>query len=142
MRRLIEEWGIDVRGLEKSGQLVLLDARQTLDTFMVDGQPDAELFLSGIRPLMAAATENWQRALRIYGEMVDLLWRDGNHGAAIELEETWNVFAKATSTRTLCGYSMDSFVTDAHAADFARLCQAHTDVQPAGGSSQGGGGEV
>jgi signal transduction histidine kinase/CheY-like chemotaxis protein len=63
--------------------------------------------------------------------MVDLLWRDGKHGAAIRLEEIWNASAETCSARVLCGYSMDNFVKESHSAEFARICAAHTAVQPA-----------
>ncbi len=137
VERLLRERGIDVGGLERAGRLVLLDARQTLEAFMVEGTPDAELFLSKLRAVMTAATAGWQHAVRVYGEMVDLLWRDGNHGAAIRLEEIWNGFARTTSTRILCGYAMENFAKEADAADFARVCQVHTDVQLAKGPCQG-----
>jgi hypothetical protein len=131
VERRLTERGIDVGGLKTSGQLVLVDARRTLDSFMVEGGPDAELFLSNLRSLVVAATLDWKRAVRVYGEMVDLLWRDGDRGAAIRLEETWNAFARATSTRVLCGYAMDGFGQEGDAADFARVCELHTDVQEA-----------
>ena len=127
----LAERGLDVRGLESSGQLVLIDARQTLDALMVDGTPDAELFVSRLRALMAAASLDWKRAVRVYGEVVDLLWQEGNHGGAIRLEETWNAFAKTTSTRVLCGYSMDNFGAEDDSPDFARVCEVHTNVQRA-----------
>jgi hypothetical protein len=133
LERRLAEHRIDVWGLQQSGQLVLLDARQALDRFMVDGTPDGELFLSNLRPLIASATANWQRTLRVYGEMVDLLWREGNHDAAIRLEEIWNPFAKTTSTRTLCGYAMENFGQEADTAGFTRICAVHTDVQSAEG---------
>ena len=63
--------------------------------------------------------------------MVNLLWREGNHGAAIRLEEMWNAFGRANSARVLCGYAMDNFVKETHTAEFARVCEAHTHVQPA-----------
>jgi hypothetical protein len=35
---------VDVETLKKNGDLLLLDAHQTLATFMVGGQPDADFF--------------------------------------------------------------------------------------------------
>ncbi len=131
-RRLAER-GIDVGRLRESGQLVLLDARQTVDAFMVEGTPDADLCLSSLNRLLAAATAGGPRGVRFFGEMVDLLWREGNHDAAIRLEEIWSAFAEANSARVLCGYAMDNFVKEAHAAGFARVCEAHTRVRPTEG---------
>jgi len=135
VERRLNDGGIDVGGLERSGRLVLLDARQTLDTFMVGRTPDPELFLAKLQSVMAGATGGWQRAARAYGEMVDLLWGDGNQGAAIQLEEIWNSYAKETSIRVLCGYAMNNFDDEADPG-FARVCELHTDVRPAEGSLQ------
>ena len=106
---------------------------------MVDGRPDAELFVATLRSRMAVASDDWKRAVRVYGEMVDLLWQEGNRDAAIRLEEIWNAFAKTTSTRVLCGYAMDGFGQEGDAADFARVCELHTDVQGAEASLLTGG---
>ena len=124
--------------LRDSGRFVLLDARQTLDALMVDGTPDEDRFLSIIRRLVASATVDGRRSVRFFGEMVDLLWREGNHGAAIRLEEMWNAFAKANSARVLCGYAMDNFVKETDTAEFTRVCEVHTDVQLAEGDQRAG----
>ena len=139
VERRLTERGMEVCGLKESGQLVLLDARQTLDTFMVGGTLDAERFVSNLRSVVVAASLGWTRGVRAYGEVVDLLWQAGNQDAAIQLEETWNAFAKTTSTRVLCGYAMDHFGEEGDAADFARVCALHTDVQGAEASLLTGG---
>ena len=131
VERRLAERGIHVRGPREAGRFVLLDARQTLDGLMVDGVPDADRFLSIVGSLLASATVDGWRSVRFFGEMVDLLWREGNHGAAIRLEEMWNAFGRANSARVLCGYAMDNFVKETHTAEFARVCEAHTHVQPA-----------
>ena len=51
----------------------------------------------------------------------------------IQLDAIWNASAKTSSARVLCGYAMDNFVKEAHTAEFARVCEAHTDVRPAEG---------
>src|SRR5262249_1212126 len=73
------------------------------------------------------------RRTRVFGEMVDLLWRDGNLGAAFRLEEMGKGLLNGDPIDVLCAYSMDNFVKAGHAAAFARICAAHTDVRPAEG---------
>jgi hypothetical protein len=137
VERRLTERGMEVGRLQESGQLVLLDARQTLDTLRLGGTLDAELFVSNLGALVAAASLGWKRDVRVYGEMVDLLWQEGNHDGAIRLEETWNAFAKTTSTRVLCGYSMDNFDGEGDSAEIARICEVHTDVQRAESHREG-----
>ena len=49
------------------------------------------------------------RTIRVYGEMVDLLWKDGLEAAAIRLETLWNQLADTHDFNLLCGYSMGNF---------------------------------
>ena len=123
--------GVDVARAQLSGMLTLRDARETLATFMVGGMPDWNLFLEhvgGIVDRVAAARK--ETRLRAYGEMVDLLWRDGNPQAAIRLEEFWNDLANTRSFSLLCAYVMGNFYKQADAGDFTSICRAHAHVFP------------
>lgn len=122
---------IDVDALRRSGDLLLLDARDTLSQFMVNGQPDAELFKASA----TAAIEQVCRGrkdctIRAYGEMVDLLWKDGMSVAAIRLEMLWNRLANSHDFSLLCGYAMGNFYKDATIED---ICRHHTHVVSASG---------
>jgi signal transduction histidine kinase len=127
----MRERGFDVEQAVGAGHLVLLDARETLATFMVGGMPSWDRFATGLRDLLARAAAAGRRA-RVYGEMVDLLWREGNQRAAIRLEEMGNELGRTGPTAILCGYSMDGFVKASDAAGFDRICEVHTDVGPIG----------
>ena len=70
--------------------------------------------------------------IRAYGEMVDVLWKDGKEAAAIRLEMLWNQLANTRKFSLLCGYSMGSFYKD---AAFDDICQQHTHVVSAGGDT-------
>src|SRR4051812_3535221 len=65
---------VDVDRLQQAGDLLVLDARDTLSTFVADGGPVAELFKASI----TGAIERLRRGrdgctVRAYGQMVDLL---------------------------------------------------------------------
>ncbi|MFN2564611.1 MAG: ATP-binding protein [Gemmatimonadaceae bacterium] len=124
--------GFDVDGAAGIGQLTLLDARQTLDRFMVGAAPDGERFRATVGAVLEAArARGGNRAvLRLYGEMVDLLWRDGNTDGAIRLEELWNDLAKDYEFQLLCAYSMGNFYKAAHGEQFRTICRQHTHVVP------------
>jgi hypothetical protein len=55
--------------------------------------------------------------------MVDLLWKDDQHVAAIVLEMLWNKLAATEDFSLRCGYSMGNFYKDASVAD---ICSQHT----------------
>jgi hypothetical protein len=61
--------------------------------------------------------------IRIYGEMVDVLWKQGQHDAALQLEMLWTHLAASEAFSLLCGYAMGSFYKDIH---FDDICRQHT----------------
>ena len=132
--------GIPVDELVASGQLVLLDARATLATLMIDGALDEARFREHAAALITRARQAFPRArLRAYGEMVDLLWKDGRRDAALALEELWNRLAAVESFAVLCAYEMSGFPAEADGPMFDRICAAHTRVVPTESFHQEGG---
>jgi signal transduction histidine kinase len=129
--RLLEERGHDTAALTRDGRLLLLDARATLAKFMRDGMPDQGLF-------GRLTDELWRRLdvaagmrLRAYGEMVDLLWQDGNGAAALRLEELWNDLGARHPVTLLCTYAIGGFDDVGDRSAFQRICRTHSHVTPA-----------
>jgi hypothetical protein len=123
---------IDVEAAKLSGQLTLLDARSTLARFMVDGMPDSTLVKEHIGGVLQRILENHPgQRLCAYGEMVDLLWRDGNTHAAIRLEELWNELAGIHAFSLLCAYDITNFSRSSNGIGIRDVCQTHGHVIPA-----------
>jgi PAS domain S-box-containing protein len=134
-RRLVSR-GFDVDRARQNGQLTLLDARETLASFMVDGLPDWQKFKAIVGAVITKGREGRDGRVRAYGEMVDLLWRDGNPTAALALEDQWNDVAKIHSFSLLCAYVMGNFYKEADGEHFHQVCRTHTHVLPAEGFSK------
>jgi KaiC/GvpD/RAD55 family RecA-like ATPase len=118
---------IDCDRALRNGDLVLLDAEATLDLFMVHDEPDEELFESNVGRLLDQAINGRPRiVLRAYGEMVDVLWKQGRSEAAIKLEILWNKLAAKYKFALLCGYSMGSFYKQTQQLE--EVIALHTDV--------------
>lgn len=132
-RRLFESAlrtaGIDVDAAMDDGRYLPFDAESVLRHFMVDGRPDSSLFQRTIRAVFAVASEGGRR-VRVYGEMVALLWDDGEVAAALALEDLWNDLAEIHAFDLLCAYPMRAFVDEASTAGFQRICHQHTTVIP------------
>jgi len=96
--------GVDVASAQASGGLVLLDANETLDAFMIDGRPDRDRFAASVGNLLISASDNGRRSVRAFGEMVALLWDDDQVTAAIELEDLWNGLAGHAPFSLFCAY--------------------------------------
>jgi hypothetical protein len=113
--------GLDVRRMKQLGDLVSLDARETLDTILAAGMPHPPLFNHVFSSMLKeVARIHPDRTTRAFGEMVNLLWKDGMTSAAIRLETLWNELARSYDFKLLCGYSMGNFYKDAAVGEIAR----------------------
>jgi hypothetical protein len=129
--RLVED-GLPRDFFERHGALWLLDAREVLATFMDGPFPDPGRFHAIAGDLLAAArAAGGGGSVRAYGEMVDILWRDGNPEGAIRLENLWNTLAASEHFMLLCGYSMGNFFQESHGFDIGDVCHVHARVLPA-----------
>src|SRR2546423_1918589 len=123
--------GVDAVAAALRDQIIWLDARQTLASFMVANRPDPDRF----HVMVGSVIERYARTsrpagVRAYGEMVDLLWKEGNIEATIQLEELWNELQSKLSFSLLCAYAMGTFHKSAHSNAFERICHTHTRVIP------------
>jgi len=121
----------DVEALQRDGNLLVLDARETLATFMVNGTPDPDFFRASASKALVDLARGRRKTIRAYGEMVDVLWKDGMSAAAIRLEILWNRLANSHDFSLLCGYAMGNFYKDATIED---VCRHHTHVVEASGA--------
>ena len=118
---------IDIQEAKRIGDLVCLDAEETLATFMAQQTPDPGAFRKNVGEVIEQALGGRVRTpVRAYGEMVDVLWKKGQPEAAIKLEILWNDLAASHPFQLLCGYSIGNFYKQAKY--FEQVCQQHTTV--------------
>ena len=129
LEEILRQNGLDVVTASNSGLFVSLDAAETLSKFMVDGLPHPERFTEVIGGLIAK-TRNGRPHLRAFGEMVALLWADGNYPAAIRLEELWNDLQKTHHFSLFCAYPMKSFEGQEFVESHQVVCSAHSRIIP------------
>jgi len=114
----------------EADRLLMLDAEQMLATFMAGDMPDQQRFRENIGGALRKHRNGNGAGLRIYGEMVDVLWRDGNTEAALRLEDFWNEIEKEIPFSLLCAYSLDRFFGECATAGFESICRRHDQVVP------------
>ena len=130
--------GIDLPHARRAHRYLALDAEETLGEFMVNGWPDANLFEQAFGFVMeqaqlSLAPHRGQAfpPIAAFGEMVSLLWEQGNSEAAVRLEELWNALARRYRFSLQCAYPMRIFGNAENGANFRRMCSEHTHVVPA-----------
>lgn len=126
----LEHEGVPAREAAAQGQLVLLDAEETLARFTERGMPDWQSFHALIGGVIAKMRLDYP-SVRAYGEMVDVLWQRGERDAAIRLEEFWNDLAKLQTFSLLCAYQIDNLDAGAYQGPLECICKVHTHLIPA-----------
>jgi DcmR-like sensory protein len=128
--RQLEGIGIAAGKAAQRGQLVLLDAEETLKHFTTGGMPDWQSFHALIGGIIAKVRLDYP-AVRAYGEMVDVLWQREERDAAMRLEEFWNDLARLQTFSLLCAYKLDNLDGAAYRGPLECICNVHTHLIPA-----------
>jgi len=126
--RYLQDHLIDTSLAQRTRGLVVLDAHETLNQFMDGDVPVPDRFDQSVGKLIARMLEGRRDGIliRAYGEMVDVLWKQGRAQAAIRLEMLWNKLAQRYGFALLCGYSMGNFFKNT--TGFEEVCRQHTHV--------------
>jgi hypothetical protein len=123
----LREAGIDTSAAEQAGTYVALDAAETLSRFMRNDLPNKELFTQVIGGVLKQTTMHNLHA-RAFGEMVDLLWQQGNHDGAAMLEALWNDAARFYSFTLFCAYHTPTPVDLADDQPYNGVSRQHTSI--------------
>jgi hypothetical protein len=118
--------GWDPRGAINEGRLIVLDAEDMLHRFTRRGQPNRGLFEQSVGTMIRRLSAESRGALRIYGEMVELLAQDSNYVAAEQLEQLWNDLAATTPFTLLCGYAAAHFAGPDAGSALTTICRQHS----------------
>ena len=119
--------------IDANDRILFVDAEAVLAQIMegdaINSARAEQLFkqaLSQARPSHAHG------AVRLYGEIVDMLCERGLHTTALEFEGLASVLLDLTPQLSiLCGYAVERFKDDANAPNLPAVCQKHTHVFPA-----------
>jgi hypothetical protein len=122
----IAAWRSDHPSITGDDYLVVVDAAEMLHTFMVAGSPDPLLFNASVGAILERAARGG-RMVRVFGEMVALLWAEGNVTGALALEALWNGLASNRRFFLLCAYP-EVRLGEAPLGAVNAMCQHHSDL--------------
>lgn len=127
----LESKGFDTTDLFGRGQLTLLDANETLAQFMAGSMPDGSIF----KPLAKEAIRRARRdgkypAVRWWGEMVNVLYVDGNGRGSNRLEEYFDEVAHEETVAVFCSFLMDKYDPLIYDEAFGDVCRTHSHLIP------------
>jgi hypothetical protein len=118
---------VDVERARHIGDLVLLDSADMLARVLVKGVPGAGLFNASVAGVLGQTARGREDVpIRVYAEMVDVLWRAGKPDAAIDLEALWNRLIATMPLSLLCGYGIGPFFKQSDG--YHAVCAQHSHV--------------
>ena len=131
MRPRLEAEGVDVQAAQERGQLTLVYADELLPRFMRNAMPESTVFGGVVGEVVAQARAGgrYQR-VRLWGEMVDVLWERGDVAASMSLEDLFDQLGKKREFSIFCSFLMDNFNGDIHEVMLPRLGTNHSHLIP------------
>ena len=109
------------------GDLVWLDATSTEERVVIDDEPDPRRLDAVVGSVVEDLTRDG-RPVRVFGEMVAMLWERGHVAGAIELESLWNEYVQGRPISLMCAYTLDSFAGADDLTAAAAICDQHSHV--------------
>ncbi len=118
--------GVDVNlaVAQADGRYRAIDAAALLDRFARAGEVNAASFEAEVGQVIRAAGAA-AHPVRVYGEMVALLWDAGQLNAALEVEGLWNDLARDIPFGLYCGYPESPVSGPDQRAALAEVCRLH-----------------
>jgi signal transduction histidine kinase len=122
---------VDLYRARRENIVTFVDAREALTAIMGDRFPDERRFRRTVGDIIERSVDGRSDVrVRAYGELVDVLWREGNAPAAIRLEELWNELAEKLPFSLLCAYAMGNFYRASDSDPFSDVLALHRNVHP------------
>jgi len=125
----LERADVDVELQVRDKRFRMYDAEALLSTFMVNGMPDERRFMASVGKNLLDATSaaiNTERGITVFGEMVAVLWEQGNKRGALALETLWNALLNQRAFHLHCAYPRTLF--DADQMGLLNVCESHSHI--------------
>lgn len=114
--------------LPSTERVLMVDAARTLLSFLDGDHLDTDRFNATAADLIEQAAGTPPRPVRIYAEMVAVLWDAGNVTLALELEGLWNDLAARMPFTLLCAYPAKLVAEHDDPSEVAAVRRLHGDV--------------
>jgi anti-sigma regulatory factor (Ser/Thr protein kinase) len=118
--------GLDPDAPSVAGRLFLLDAEQTLRSFTTDSRLDRGRFRANVVQRVIEAGADGA-PVRVFGEMVALLWEAGDVQGALALEAMWNGLLSQHDFELMCAYPA-SLIETSSLLEVRAVCDQHSSV--------------
>jgi len=120
----LESKGHRIESLIAENKFIPVSAEETLHEFIINDTIDESRFIKIVSGLFQHAGSN-QKKVRAFGEMVAILWAQGNKEATLRLEHLWTRLCKEDQFCVYCAYPKDIFTVDEPEPEKS-VCDCHS----------------
>lgn len=121
----MDAFSFDGQAIENQDQIKFFDAEFLLANLMHDGLLEEKAFQEFVATPVYNAQLNHKK-VRVFGEMVDTLWKQGQHNMALQLEDFWNNLSRAQEFSFLCTYSLGELDPNGYEDALEHICKYHS----------------
>src|SRR5919201_4898091 len=126
----LQKSGVDARAYAARGQLKLYGAHVLLSNCTSGSGLDRYKLGRLLGSALELARMRFER-VRVFSELTDTRWRDGDRAAAAIIERVWKPLLAVHDFTLLCACPIDTLEDATYDESFQTLCHAHTHVSPA-----------
>ena len=121
--------GLDPQAIKSQGQIRFFDADFLISRFTINGVLDEEFFQEYVGTHLEILRLGFGK-VRIFGGMVALLWDQGKHSEAMQVEEFWCNLLQKHDAMLLCSYSLSHIEPSAYQESLDFICKCHNHLLP------------
>lgn len=125
----LEGLGFNNEMLKVQGQVKYFDAEFLLSNLCIDGVIEDETFYKILGPSIQAVQSKFSQ-VRVFGEMVDILWQSDLKNMAIKLEGLWDSLCKKQELMFMCTYLLDSLSPSNYENALELIYKYHPTIMP------------
>lgn len=132
LARRLHECGVALGDFRDQERYVEVDTHELLADYADGGGIDGQRFACAVgRSLDRAEKATTGGRVRVFGEMVAVLWSEGRRDDALEVERLWNgeILARPKLS-LLCAYPLAAFASHDDTPRFEAMCRHHSHVAP------------
>lgn len=121
--------GLNLDDLKNQNRIKILDANFLLSLFNFEDTIDKASFEKYVLVPVIEAKSKFGK-VRTFGEMVDILWKNGQQNLAVELEGLWQDSCHENDFMHFCTYLLDSLKPAEYNDSLERICNSHNHLLP------------
>lgn len=122
----LREWGMHVDAAVRAGRIVVARPAEFRQRCFEHGVLDHEAFKQSFRETFALGGAAGR--IRVYGEISNQFWHEGDVATAITLDRLCNEVLAERRVAVFCGYLLDGLAPSSYIPALEHLCRIHCDI--------------